>query len=113
MPEDGLELRKVGFREIGPCIHRAIVHAGDFEGQRVHLRGNQEICAKAAEFLSKPVAHIQRYAQRRRGYSHAEGQRRPGKELVARSASKRVGNDSQEHKMVGRARKGHELECRY
>jgi hypothetical protein len=40
------------------------------------LRRNEKICAKAPEFAREAVTYIQRDAQRRRGYRHAERQRR-------------------------------------
>jgi len=61
------------------------------------LRRHEEIRAQAAEFFRQTVADIERHTQRGGGYSHAEGQRRPGQELVAWTASKRIGNESQEH----------------
>src|SRR5437773_1527104 len=51
VPEDGLKLRKVGFREIRAGIDGTIVHAADFERQRISLRRDQQICTQAAEFL--------------------------------------------------------------
>ena len=90
MPENGLEFGQVGFREIGTSVDRAIIHAANFEWQRIRLRRNDEICAQAAEFSGKAVTDIERHAQRGRSHGHAERQRRPGQELMARPPSKRI-----------------------
>src|SRR5260370_1943114 len=94
VPEDWFQFRKVSFGKVRPCIHGTIIHAANFKRQRVRLRRYQKIGAQAPKFLRQSVAHVQRYAQRRRGYSHTESERRSGEELVARTASKRIGNNS-------------------
>ena len=91
-PENGFELAEIGFGEISAGVDRAIIDAADFEGERIRLRGHQQVRAEAAKFAREAVADVQRDAQRRGGHSHAERERRAGEELVARAAGERIGD---------------------
>src|SRR5258705_4025287 len=93
IPENGLELAEVGLGQVSAGIDGAVVHTANFERKRVRLRRHEEIRAQGAEFFRQTVADIERHTQRGGGYSHAEGQRRPGQELVAWAESKRIGNE--------------------
>src|SRR5260370_10749109 len=104
MPENRFQSRQVGFWKIRARIHWPIVHAANFQRKRIRLRRYKKICAQTPEFFRQPVTHIQRNAQRCGNHSHAQSQRRSGEELMARTPSKRVGNDSQKHGMSGRRR---------
>src|SRR5207249_9705015 len=94
VPENGLQFWQVCFRQVSARIHRPEVHAANLQWQRIRLRRHHKIRAQTPEFFRQPVAHIQRHAQGRSDYSHAQRQRRPGKELMARTASKRISNNS-------------------
>ena len=76
VPEDGLDFREVGLREIGAGIGGAIVYAADFEGQRVSLRGNNKICAEGGEFGSEAIANVEGHAECSSDNGHAESEGR-------------------------------------
>ena len=62
------------------------------ERKRIGLRGDEKGCAETAKFASETVANVERHAQRRGGYTHAQRERGPCQKFVARAASKRIGD---------------------
>ena len=59
MPEDGFNFGKIGLGEIGAGVYWAVVYAADFQGEGVCLRGYQEVCAQAAEFVGEAIAYVE------------------------------------------------------
>src|SRR5215813_549572 len=75
VPENGFDFGKIGFGEIGAGVGGAIIYAADFEGERIGLRCDDEICAKRSEFRSEAVADVERNAQCGGDDSHAKRER--------------------------------------
>ena len=94
MPEDSFDFGEVGFGEVGARVYRAVVYTADLQGERVGLRGDQQVCSQAAEFVRKAVAYVQRNAQRGGRHGHSQRQSRASQKLVARAAAERVGYEA-------------------
>ena len=61
------------------------------------MRSNQQIRAKAPEFLRQPVSHIQRNTQRRGRHRHPQCQGSHGQQFALGTACKGIRYESKEH----------------
>ena len=71
VPEDGFDFGEAGFGEVGAGVDGAVVHATDFERERVGLGRYNKICAEGAKFGGEAIADVEGDAERRGDYSHA------------------------------------------
>src|SRR2546422_11460397 len=62
-PENRLEFAEGRFGQVGAFADRAIVHAADFERERVGLRSDEQVRTDAAELAGEAVADIESDAE--------------------------------------------------
>ena len=96
-PKNCFDFAEIVLGKVGAGVHRTIIDAANFEGKRVGLRSDEEIRAEGAKFMRETIANIERNAEGGGDHGHAESESRAGEQLAARAASKRIGNEAEEH----------------
>ena len=96
-PENRFEFPEIGLGQICAFIHRAVVHASDFQRQSIRFGRDDQVGAQRAKFPRQAVAHFQRYRERCCRDGHAHNKRRSRQHLTARVANEGFAYEAGEH----------------
>jgi hypothetical protein len=97
-PKNCFNFAQVLLGKIRTGVHGTIIDPTNFERKRIGLRGDEEIRSQGAKFMGETIANVERDAEGRGDDGHAKSESRAGKQLAAGAASKRIGNEAEEHK---------------
>src|SRR4029077_724803 len=88
---------EVRFRKVCTGIYGTIIHAANFQRQRIAFRRNQQIGAQAAIFLRQTVSDVKHYTERRGCHGHSQCQSCHGQQFAPGASREGVGNETKEH----------------